>query len=60
MSPKEITDANPNTYLGFEHITGKIGSDYNKETDNIEYLKRMIDNVFETGGLSYHNDPDHY
>ena len=60
MSPKEITDANTNTYLGFEHITGKIGSDYNKKTDTIEDLKLMIDNVFENGGLSYYNDPDHY
>lgn len=60
MSPKEITDANPNTYLGFEHITGKIGNEYNKETDNIKDLISMIKNVFEDGGLSYHNDPDQY
>lgn len=53
MSPKEITDANPNTYLGFEHITGKIGSDYNKKTDTIKDLKSMIDYVFADGGLSY-------
>ena len=50
---KEITDENPDTYLGFDQITGKFGSDYNTKTDTIKDLKSMIDYVFETGGLSY-------
>lgn len=55
MSPKEITDANPNTYLGFEHIKPNVGSDYNTKTDNIKDLTSMIKYVFEDGGLSYYN-----
>lgn len=55
MSPKEITDANPNTYLGFEHIKPNVGWDYNTKTDNIKDLTSMIKYVFEDGGLSYYN-----